>query len=235
MSVITYIWYERSVREDGGIDFRCLFVLLGLEFSGNTTAQARLAFNTTLAPIFHCSRSSRATWSVTWEASVAPGNPVMNSPSSHYLGIRLRSLIWSCLDCDLIRSAIFFAERYYCVDPQNHQAIHLYANALFRGGHTHSALNVVNDMTCWGCVEVYSRCCNALGRFRDGQVALSKLMEGSTTATAALGEWGNGVYRCIRWGLEHPVQTLRPSRRPDSFLTLPYLLAVLEWWAWRAT
>lgn len=149
-------------------------------------SSSAFGFFTTPTSIFHCSRGLRA-FDRRRGGNPRPRKPVMNPPSSHYLGIRLRSLIWSCLDCDLIRSAIFFAERYYCVDPQNHQAIHLYANTLFRGGHTHSALNVVNDMTCWGCVEVYSRCCNALGRFRDGQVALSRIMDGGTTTTA-LGE-----------------------------------------------
>lgn len=108
----------------------------------------------------------------------------MSAPSSHYVGLRLRALIWSCLDCDLVRSAVFFAERYYCLDTQNHQARHLYANALLRSGHTHSALNLVNDSSCLGCTEVYSRCCNALGRYRAGQLALEKCLAQGDAAVA---------------------------------------------------
>lgn len=109
-----------------------------------------------------------------------------SSPSSHYVGLRLRALIWSCLDCDLVRSAVFFAERYYCIDPDNHQARHLYASALLRAGHTHSALHRVQDQSCLGCTEVYSRCCNALGRFREGEEALRRCM-GKGDSAIALG------------------------------------------------
>lgn len=109
------------------------------------------------------------------------------SPSSHYVGLRLRALIWSCLDCDLVRSAVFFAERYYCIDPDNHQARHLYASALLRAGHTHSALHRLQDQSCLGCTEVYSRCCNALGRFREGEEALRRCM-GKGDNAIALGE-----------------------------------------------
>jgi hypothetical protein len=107
-----------------------------------------------------------------------------SSPSSHYVGLRLRALIWSCLDCELINSAVFFAERYYCIDTTNHQARHLYASALLRAGHTHSALHIVHDLNCLGCVEVFSRCCTALGRFREGQEALDRcLKKGDASVT----------------------------------------------------
>lgn len=107
------------------------------------------------------------------------------SPSSHYVGLRLRALIWSCLDCDLVRSAVFFAERYFYIDPDNHQARHLYATALLRAGDTHSALYRVQDQSCLGCTEVYSRCCNALGKFREAEEALRRCIGKDDSAIAA--------------------------------------------------
>lgn len=106
-------------------------------------------------------------------------HPAMASAptSSHYVGLRLRALIWSCLDCDLVSSAVFFAERYYHIDPDNHQARHLYASSLLRAGQVHSALFRVQDQSCLGCLEVYSRCCNALGRHRDSEEALKRCLE----------------------------------------------------------
>lgn len=134
------------------------------------------------------------------------------SPSSHYVGLRLRALIWSCLDCDLLVSATFYAERYYCIDPTNHQARHLYANTLLRAGHTHSALHLVSagsgaastsasasghsksrfiptgsPENCLGCAEVFSRCCSKLGKFREGQEALDRCLANSDTSSVSLG------------------------------------------------
>ena len=136
------------------------------------------------------------------------------SPSSHYVGLRLRALIWSCLDCDLLISAVFYAERYYCIDTTNHQARHLYANALLRAGHTHSALHLVSggsgsagppggpsgsssstnvgsggsNENCLGCSEVFSRCCSKLGRFREGQEALDRCLAKGDTTSVSLGQ-----------------------------------------------
>lgn len=100
----------------------------------------------------------------------------MEYSPNHHISTRLRSLTWSCLDCDLIRSATFFAERYFCHDSSDHQARHLFATALLRGGQTHSAMNLVKDHSCLGCTELFARCCNVLGRFRQGQAALEQCM-----------------------------------------------------------
>ncbi|KZT28557.1 TPR-like protein [Neolentinus lepideus HHB14362 ss-1] len=88
---------------------------------------------------------------------------------------RFQLLIWSCLDADLGRSAGFYAERYYSIDRDNHDARHLYATSLLKLGQPHSALHLVNtspDGRCGGCSEIKYRCCTVLGRHRQAREAL---------------------------------------------------------------
>jgi anaphase-promoting complex subunit 3 len=88
---------------------------------------------------------------------------------------RFQSLIWLCLDADLTTSAVFHAERYFAIDPTNHDSRHLYAIALLREGQTYSALNLVNsteDIQCIGCLEIKAKCSALLGRHRQAREAL---------------------------------------------------------------
>ena len=98
------------------------------------------------------------------------------SPStSAHLNQRYSSLIWSCLDADLIRSAVFYAERYFVHDAANHDARHLYATTLLRSGQPHSAHHLVDlpsDSQCSGCLQLKAKCCTALGRHRQARQAL---------------------------------------------------------------
>ena len=88
---------------------------------------------------------------------------------------RYSSLVWYCLDADLHKSALFYAERYYVLDINNHDARHLYATALLAAGQPHSAHRLVNlalDRRCTGCVEIIAKCCMKLGRHRQAREAL---------------------------------------------------------------
>ncbi|KAG8970835.1 anaphase-promoting complex subunit cdc27 [Tulasnella sp. 419] len=76
---------------------------------------------------------------------------------------------------------------------QFHDARHLLAECLLRNNQVHSAIQLIGGKSAvgaggfgnnpWGtddcvaCVEVFSRCCVKLGRFRQGHEALSKVME----------------------------------------------------------
>lgn len=96
-----------------------------------------------------------------------------------HLRQRFQSIIWSCLDADLTKSAVFHAERYYAMDRTNHDARHLYATALFREGQTYSALNIVNgarDEQCTGCLEIKAKCSLALGRHRIAREAMEETL-----------------------------------------------------------
>lgn len=98
---------------------------------------------------------------------------------------RFGSLVWSCLDHDLPRSAVFYAERYFALDQENHDSRHLYATALLHAGQTHSALCAVNpprEKRCPGCDEVRAKCLSALGRHREALEALEECMSSESYA-----------------------------------------------------
>lgn len=103
--------------------------------------------------------------------------------SSSLIGQRFQSLIWTCLDFKLARSALFYAERYYVLDMDNHDARHLYATALLRSKRPHSALKVVSDLEqtrCNGCSEIRAECYSALGRPRQAREALEVRLQDSS-------------------------------------------------------
>ncbi|KAF8061558.1 hypothetical protein FPV67DRAFT_1783469 [Lyophyllum atratum] len=105
-----------------------------------------------------------------------------------HLAQRFQSLVWSCLDSDLTKTAVFHAERYYAIDQHNHDSRHLYATALLREGQTHSALSLVNQPStiyCNGCLEIKAKCCTALGRHRQAREALEVTMQDLTYIPSA--------------------------------------------------
>lgn len=96
-----------------------------------------------------------------------------------YLSQRFYTLVWSCLDADLHRSAVFYAERYFAMDKQSHDARHLYATALLHADQTYSALSLVNlpDARCSGCLDLKAKCCTLLGRHRQAREALEETLQ----------------------------------------------------------
>ncbi|PPR03934.1 hypothetical protein CVT26_001139 [Gymnopilus dilepis] len=105
-----------------------------------------------------------------------------------YLCQRFRSLVWSHLDSDLTKTAVFYAERYFCMDRTNHESRHLYATALLREGQTYSALNLVNgaqDEQCTGCLEIKAKCFTALGRHRQARDMLEATLRDTNYVSAA--------------------------------------------------
>ncbi|KZT11471.1 TPR-like protein [Laetiporus sulphureus 93-53] len=115
------------------------------------------------------------------------GNPSLTP----HICQRFASLIWSCIDADLHKSAVFYAERYYVMDPSNHDARHLYATALLRSGQPHSAHHLVDQpssVRCSGCLEIKSKCCTALGKNRLAREALEEsLRDPSYKPTPSMG------------------------------------------------
>ncbi|KAF9009424.1 hypothetical protein BDQ17DRAFT_1397732 [Cyathus striatus] len=109
-------------------------------------------------------------------------------PPSPQLCQRFQSLVWSCLDSDLTKSAVFHAERLYAIDTQNHESRHLYATALFREGQVCSALSLVTRSVvaqCTGCLEIKAKCCTALGRHREAREALEATLRDSIYVSGA--------------------------------------------------
>ncbi|KAI0253938.1 hypothetical protein BJV78DRAFT_1280665 [Lactifluus subvellereus] len=106
-----------------------------------------------------------------------------------YLSKRFNTLTWACLDADLHKSAIFYAERYFALDHGNHDARHLYATAMLRANQPHSALHLVNlpqDQRCNGCFEIKAKCCSTLGRHRQAREALEDILKNATTEVPAV-------------------------------------------------
>ncbi|KAI0948283.1 hypothetical protein AcV7_009080 [Taiwanofungus camphoratus] len=104
----------------------------------------------------------------------------LSSPLCH----RFNDLIWSCLDTDLYKSALFYAERYFVLNTNNHDARHLYAIALLRSSQPYSAHFLVNlpaESRCSGCLEIKARCCTALGRHRHAREALEESLRDLTS------------------------------------------------------
>ena len=98
---------------------------------------------------------------------------------------RLSSLIWRCLDNDLIKTAHFYAERLFAVDGANHEARHLLATATLSLNQPHSALHLVTrprDDQCAGCYEIAAKCSAALGRHSKARSLLEHSIVLSTTS-----------------------------------------------------
>lgn len=94
---------------------------------------------------------------------------------SRHLATYYTNIIWTCLDSELAQSAVFFAERYYALDHNNHDARHIFVTALLHAGRKNSALSLLRDYRCsdcCGCQHLKAQTCNLLGRHRDAREAL---------------------------------------------------------------
>lgn len=129
--------------------------------------------------------------------------------SSPQIGQRFRSLIWTCLDYDLVQSAAFYAERYHVMDEHDHDARHLYATALLRARQPHSALYVVSGTEqekCGGCLEIKGKCCMALSRYRQAHEALEAALKDTDCVPSRACVAGSFRHRLIYFS-----ESLRPS------------------------
>lgn len=97
------------------------------------------------------------------------------STLSQHLATCYTNIIWMCLDSELFQSAVFFAERYYALDHNNHDARHIFATTLLHAGRKNSALSLLRDhrcSNCCGCQHLKAQTCNLLGRHREAREAL---------------------------------------------------------------
>ena len=146
----------------------------GHSFPGSSIrVQSKAQSTTLLGHKFHPARRERLSFACAHPTPMQA--EASSSPSSPLVPARFATLIWSCLDADLHKSAVFYAERYYAMYQESHDARHLYATALLHAGQPHSAHHLVNapvSATCAGCLEVKAKCCTALGRHRHAREAL---------------------------------------------------------------
>ncbi|KAF7863131.1 hypothetical protein EAF04_007214 [Stromatinia cepivora] len=91
---------------------------------------------------------------------------------------QLCQLIYYHLDNNLLNNALFFAERLHAYTPKGPESSYLLSLCHLRLGDYASAFEVVkspgNKMGNLGCAYIYAQACLALGKLKEGIVALEK-------------------------------------------------------------
>ena len=154
-----------------------------------------------------------------------------SASSEKYLPARFAQLIWSCLDASLHRSAVFYAERYYALFPESHDARHLYATALLESGQPHTAHHFVSTSSmpkCSGCLEIKAKCCTALGRHRQARDALEECLKDPLYTPTRT--WPDDYMLSLRILSLSTAQLLWNHELLLPFLSPPYYTAVVERW-----
>lgn len=93
---------------------------------------------------------------------------------------RLTSLIHRCLEAELFKTALFYAERLFAMDGTNHDSRHLLSGVLLKMDQPHSALHLVTrpqDESCSGCYLMSAKCNEALFRPRKAREMTLRALE----------------------------------------------------------
>lgn len=93
---------------------------------------------------------------------------------------RLTTLIHRFLDAELLKSALFYAERLFSMDGTNHDSRHLLSNVLLKSDQPHSALHLVTrpqDEPCAGCLFLAAKCNERLLRPRKAKEKMTEALE----------------------------------------------------------
>jgi anaphase-promoting complex subunit 3 len=93
----------------------------------------------------------------------------MSAIDIKFVNQRLTSLIHRCLDAELLKTALFYAERLFALDGTNHDSRHLLSKVMLKLDQPHSALHLVTrpqDDPCAGCLFMAAKCNEKLLRPR---------------------------------------------------------------------
>lgn len=93
---------------------------------------------------------------------------------------RLTTLIHRFLDAELLKSALFYAERLFSMDGTNHDSRHLLSNVLLKSDQPHSALHLVTrpqDEPCAGCLFLAAKCNERLLRPRKAKEKMTEALK----------------------------------------------------------
>ena len=100
------------------------------------------------------------------------------APANICVSQQLRQLIYYHIDNNLLRNALFFAERLLAYDPRSTESAYLLALCHLRLGDPASAYEYSKPAGSRGthlaCAYVYAQACLALERYKDGITALEK-------------------------------------------------------------
>jgi anaphase-promoting complex subunit 3 len=104
------------------------------------------------------------------DAIMAPANP--------YIATQLRQLIYYNLDNNLVRNALFLADRLHAYEPRSAEASYLLALCHLHSGqpktaweHSRNAGSRGNHL---GCSYVFAQACLDLGKYLEGITALER-------------------------------------------------------------
>lgn len=100
------------------------------------------------------------------------------APSSPHVASQLRHLIYYHLDNNLLKNALFLAQRLVAYESRSAEAAFLLAHCQFQSGFTKAAYDTSRPCglrgSHLGCAYIFSQACLELGRFVDGLAALDK-------------------------------------------------------------
>jgi anaphase-promoting complex subunit 3 len=100
------------------------------------------------------------------------------APSTTCITSQLRQLIYYHLDCNLLKNALFLAERLTACDPRSGESSYLHSLCYYRLGDFKSSYEISKPAgsrgTHLGCAYVFAQASLELERFKDGITALEK-------------------------------------------------------------
>lgn len=115
---------------------------------------------------------------------------IMSAVDIKLVNQRLTSLIHRCLDAELFKTALFYAERLFALDGTNHDSRHLLSKVMLKLDQPHSALHLVTrpqDDPCAGCLFMAAKCNEKLLRHRKAKDLMAdalKIMAGASNDRA---------------------------------------------------
>ncbi|KAI1393543.1 TPR-like protein [Hypoxylon trugodes] len=100
------------------------------------------------------------------------------APTNSAVAAQLRQIVHYHLDNISYDNALFFAEKLVAIDPRSTESPYLLALCHFQLGDYKSAYEISKAVGSRGsnvsCSYIFAQCCLALGRYKDGIVALEK-------------------------------------------------------------
>ncbi|KAK2853267.1 hypothetical protein FQN49_005244 [Arthroderma sp. PD_2] len=100
------------------------------------------------------------------------------APSAPHISSQLRQLIYYHLDNNLLRNALFLAERLHAFEPRSSEAAYLLSQCLLQSGQPKYAWEVCRNAgsrgTHVGCAYIYAQTCLDLGHYMEGITALER-------------------------------------------------------------
>lgn len=100
------------------------------------------------------------------------------APSAAASGAQLRQIIYYHLDNNLLKNALFLAQRLVAYEPKSSEAAYILAYCQFQAGYVKASFDTSRSFaakgTHLGCSYVFAQACLELGRYLDGLQVMEK-------------------------------------------------------------